>query len=175
MKQPSLIHKALILGTFLSFAPESWAADDGKPPKAERTSSNESEETSSSAGARARARARETERRAKEAGKSGDELVAERLLKVATIWEKIARHQEKAAKLEAEAAKIERETLELKSKAKRAHSLVEQTETRRARALSRLRELGLDEAPAKKNSSQGGAPASTEQRPPQADSKADSK
>lgn len=83
--------------------------------------------------------------RAATARKAGQQLVAERLQAAAKIWDKVAAHQEKAAKLEADAAQIERKTLEIKSQARRAHSLVEQTETRRSRAVARLRELGLSE------------------------------
>jgi hypothetical protein len=96
-------------------------------------------------------KAKDTRVRAQKAKKSGQSLVAERLEKAAATWEKVARHQEAAAKLEADAARIERKTLDIKSQARRAHSLVEQTETRRSRALARLRELGLTDLPATTN------------------------
>lgn len=98
----------------------------------------------------AKAKALDARKRALEAKKAGKSLAAERLEKAAATWEKVARHQEGAAKLEEDAAQIERKTLDLKSQARRARSLVEQTETRRSRAVARLRELGLSDAPSSK-------------------------
>lgn len=164
---------ALLWGALTLVAPSSWAADDtASSAKSERTGGTAASKKPSSVGRTARAKAKDARARASEADGSGQELVAKRLEKVATIWEKVARHQERAAKLEEEAAKIERETLDLKSKARRAHSLVEQTETRRARALARLRDLGLSEAPAMENTTEpDAAPAASGDKAPKAGTK----
>ncbi len=148
MNRSHTIRIALVGCALTLLAPSTWAADDqAAPTRKDARAAKPEPKPAASASGTVRAKAEDARRRASEANKSGKKLVADRLEKVATIWDKVARHQEQAAKLEREAAEIERETLKLNSKARRAHSLVEQTETRRARALARLRELGLRETP----------------------------
>jgi hypothetical protein len=139
----------------LSISGSALAAESGPEAPAPEASTPPPQATKKTApGAAAQKNAEDAGERAAEAAKSGKTLVAKRLKKLAGIWKRVAAAQEKAAKLEEEAAAIERQTLELKSKARKAHSLVEQTENRRARALARLRKLGLSDpekpAPRKK-------------------------
>lgn len=152
MKPSHLSPSALLLSvsafiagpTFAQEKPQSTPSETPKKADAEPTSSEAPPSRSPSQFARQKAKDLRT--RAAKVKKAGQHLVAERLEGAAAIWDKVAAHQESAAKLEADAAQIERKTLEIKSQARRAHSLVEQTETRRARALARLRELGLSES-----------------------------
>lgn len=147
MKLSHPSQSALLLSV-LALAAEPCSAEE-KTPSPARAQQNEGkpEPRRTPPGQSAREKAKHAQTRAREAKKAGKQLVAERLENAARIWEKVASHQEKAAKLEEDAANIERKTLDIKSQARRAHSLVEQTETRRARAVARLRELGLSVEP----------------------------
>lgn len=93
--------------------------------------------------ARAQARAVHAEALAAKAAKSGSRLAEERYADTALRFRKAASILERAAQAEATAAELERKTVELETQARRARTLVEQTETRRARAQARLQELGL--------------------------------
>lgn len=148
--KPSHLSPSALLLSVSAFMAEPVLAQESpqSPPPAADTRAKEGQQQRETPASQFAARkAKDLRARAAKAKKAGQGLVAERLEAAATIWDKVAAHQEKAAKLEADAAKIERKTLEIKSQARRAHSLVEQTETRRARAIARLRELGLSESP----------------------------
>lgn len=148
MKPSHLSPSALLLSVSAFMAEPAWAeASTESRPAAAPTKSAEGQQSETPPSQFAQKKAKDLRSRAAKAKKAGQGLVAERLEAAAALWDKVAAHQEKAAKLEGDAAKIERKTLELKSQARRAHSLVEQTETRRARAVARLRELGLSESP----------------------------
>jgi hypothetical protein len=62
---------------------------------------------------------------------------------LAILWTEVGRTLEEALKEEAEADRLEKEVVDLDDKSKRALLLIEQTEARRARALSRLGEVEI--------------------------------
>lgn len=110
----------------------------------------------------AREQASRAQKRAESARTDGKRLVAARYAQAQKMWLQVAATLERAATLEKQAAQLESETTELEARSRRAATLVEQTEARRARAWARLKELGL--AP------QEGAPpsAAQESAPPSA-------
>lgn len=67
--------------------------------------------------------------------------VTSHLKELAALWSKVKAALESAAQAEAKADSVERELLDLDQKTKRALLLIEQTEARRARAVSHLQEL----------------------------------
>lgn len=154
----SHLSRSALLTSILTLVSEpSWAEKktSGAPAAKQREGKTEPKVRRTPPGEAATLKALDARARARKAKEAGEQRVAERLEKVALIWEKVADHQEKAAKLEEDAAQIERRILDIKSQARRAHSLVEQTETRRARALARLRELGMSDVPASTNPAGG--------------------
>jgi hypothetical protein len=123
------------------------AETKGPPPSpATQSASTSSKPASSQVGARAEAEAKKAKRRSDEAAQAGKPLIAERLTSLAATWSKVAAHERRAAELEAEAKETEKKVLELRANAKKAVSLLDQTEARRSRALARLMELGLSDA-----------------------------
>lgn len=95
-------------------------------------------------GAPARPQAKVIERRdeAQKAGKTG--LVA-RFDALLTTLARVDRAERLAAELARKVEELQRKSVELERRAARAVTLIEQTEARRARALARLQELGLNE------------------------------
>jgi hypothetical protein len=92
--------------------------------------------------AQSTARAENEAARARQRGQS--EAVADvrkHLEFLAILWTEVARTLADAQKDEAEADRLEQQVVDLDDKAKRTLLLLEQTEARRARALSRLNEL----------------------------------
>lgn len=81
------------------------------------------------------------------ANKRGDSLAAQRWNDVVERWKRVAVLLERAAEVARQATQIEEHTSELKTQARRARNLVEQTEIRRARALGELRRLGVEPVP----------------------------
>lgn len=133
----------LTLVTVILFSQGLSAADT---PTATGSSGDKAEGApgQSAPGQLAREQADEAESRAKQASSAKKTLVAARLTDLAQLWRRVAEEETKAAALEKAASELERETLELESKARRAASLLEQTEARRARAAARLSQLGLE-------------------------------
>jgi hypothetical protein len=99
------------------------------PKSAETPTSRHAEEKSRDA----RARASVTPSPAPEVKKHLEKLVE--------LWAKVKTALEEATRAEAEADTLEQELLDLDEKAKRALLLIEQTEARRARAASHIKEL----------------------------------
>ncbi len=97
--------------------------------------------------------------RSKQAEAARKPLVAERLKDLSRLWKRVAEEEKRAAEQEKLAAELEEKTLDLESKARRASSLLEQTEARRARALARLQQLGI-EVPLEKSSAKPESTAS---------------
>lgn len=168
MNWSSLPCTGLILGLSTLFVLPAGAADKPTPDDAAESNAEtekgggenaEAEDSNratkappqTTAGRAALEKAEDARARAKKARAGGNDAIAKRLLRAAALWKKTAALQIEAAKLERQAASIERKTLELKSQARRARLVVEQTESRRARALARLRELGLDDEAPKKD------------------------
>lgn len=83
-------------------------------------------------------------RREEEAKRSGKANLAQRLSALSTRWRAVIQAVRTASKIEAEAAALEQERIEVREKTERTVTLLEQTEARRARALARLQELGLE-------------------------------
>lgn len=96
----------------------------------------------------AEARAAAAKARQKEAEVAGKRALAERLSALVAQWNRVADAQRRAIGWETQAATAEQKNHELEAQVGRTMTLVEQTEARRARALARLRELGLTEADA---------------------------
>lgn len=168
------LSRSAVLLSVLALVTEPLLADEektGSRASSQKRAPSEAKARRTPPGHAARSKAQNARQRAQEAKKSGKTLVAERLEKAASTWEKVARHQEEAAKLEEDAAQIEKKTLDLKAQARRAHSLVEQTETRRARAVARLRELGQSDLPSSPQSANPGAKDSEAVAPSKAESK----
>jgi|GEM_PF-5055801 len=69
------------------------------------------------------------------------------LVELASLWTKVKAALEGAASAEAKADSVERELLDFDQKTKRALLLIEQTEARRARAVSHLHELEAQPKP----------------------------
>jgi hypothetical protein len=135
---------------------EECKAEENAPPcgvSSEQKPPTTTEATPGDPGASLRANAQKSLEKAKQASAHGKSAVSKRLEGAAKLWERAANAQVKAAKLERDASDVERKTLELEAQARRAQSLLAQAETRRARALARLRELGLEESPAEAPSS----------------------
>lgn len=106
--------------------------------------------------ATARATRGEAEANARRASAQADgkDDLATRLTALVEQWKRLALALADASNAEAEASAVEQESLTLEESASRAEALLEQTEARRARALGRMRELGLsptvpEAAPAK--------------------------
>jgi hypothetical protein len=83
-------------------------------------------------------------RREEEAKRSGKTGLAQRLSALSTRWLAVMDALRAASKLEAEAAALEKERIQVREQTDRVITLLEQTEARRARALARLQELGLE-------------------------------
>lgn len=83
-------------------------------------------------------------RREEEAKRGGKTGLAQRLAALSTRWLAVVEALRTASKLEAEAADLEKERLRVREQTDRVITLLEQTEARRARALARLQELGLE-------------------------------
>lgn len=96
----------------------------------------------------------EADARRASAEADGKDHLAARLTALVEQWKRLALALVDASNAEAEASAVEQESLALEESASRAEALLEQTEARRARALGRMRELGLsppvpEAAPAK--------------------------
>lgn len=83
-------------------------------------------------------------RREEEAKRSGKTGLAQRLSALSTRWLAVMDALRAASRLEAEAAALEKERIRVQEQTDRVITLLEQTEARRARALARLQELGLE-------------------------------
>lgn len=116
-------------------------AASGDTAQTEQTDSDRAKVKPDASAAQEVAQAKE---RQAEAARNGDTDRARRLEALASQWERVRKARIQAAKLETAATRLEKKNLELEAQAARAITLVEQTEARRARALARLRKLGLD-------------------------------
>ena len=77
----------------------------------------------------------------------GEQLAADRYADAASRWKRVAAALEKATQIAKEAARLEQSTTQLQDQTRRARTLVEQTEARRARALGELRRMGIEAVP----------------------------
>gem|GEM_PF-2729300 len=116
------------------------AAKEKSPASEKKT------EVAEKVGARAAAAATDATKRSEARSKAGKKVLAERLKSLASIWTRVSETQKKAVALEKKANRLEAKALELEAQSRQARSLVEQTETRKARALAKLREMGINEA-----------------------------
>ena len=153
-KKALALQSWLLASLFILSAPQALGKDEQPPKKVSpveskkpQVSSKKKTETKQrSPGREATRKAKSAQTRASGPSAPSNHLLLERLEVLEKLWLRVAEAQEKAAALEMEAATIEKNTLKLRQQAKRAESLVEQTEARRARALGRLKTLGLSDA-----------------------------
>lgn len=132
--------------TLLALGPTALAEPPqrpGTPPASEPTTTSTKETFSNRATVEQKRAKQELERvRGTKAG-----ALAPRLEQLIAEWALVVRENEETARLEADADRLEGELLELERRAEQAVLLLEQTDARRSQALTRLRELGLEETP----------------------------
>jgi len=164
----ALPHAALLALLGCAWTPAAWADDAGAPsaPAAEAAPASEtaseapaaSEATAPAAEAETKTKPpaeapepkREQERAARaaereeEAKRSGNVALARRLSALASRWQAVVTALRTAADVEAKATALEQQRLDVREQTERLITLLEQTEARRARALARLQELGIE-------------------------------
>ena len=124
-------------------------ADEGEAQAETQTAEPSDPSDSTAAGAGAPSSVAETEvhrveERRRAAEEEGNPLAADRLRNAVERWKRVARVWLEVAQAAKAAAELEAQTTELVIQTRRARTLVEQTEARRARALGELRKLGVD-------------------------------